>query len=284
MLELLRRQSLFISGFLLIIASFQLMHASISNPKIPQLGGKFVLSITSPVELAYRNSTESVKHVWERYLWLVNVSAEREELVKQLKQLEAQNSRLIEFRHENERLRTLLEFKESNQEVGVTAEVVGRDPSNWIRTITIGAGADAGVVAQLPVVDGHAIVGQTTVTSSSTSRVLLLTDSTSAIDAVVQRSRAPGIVEGSTEGALRMRYVLKEYDVQPGDRVLASGLDGVYPKGKLIGVVTRVDKTVSGLFQQVEVEPRVDFSRLETVMVLLPQGNIGKEVQETEGS
>lgn len=268
MVELLRRNSLFISCLLLMIASFQLMNASINNPRLPQFGGKIVATLTSPIEYTYHGFVKSVTNLWENYLWLINVAKERDDLLVQLKQLEAQNSRLIEFRHENERLRSLLQFKEDSAAEGVTAPVIGRDPSNWIRTITVGAGVRDGISTSLPAVDGHAIVGQTTAVAENISRILLLTDSTSAIDALVQSSRAPGIVEGSTEGQLMMRYVLKDYDVKLGDRVISSGLDGVYPKGRLIGVVTHVDKNVSGLFQHIVIEPRVDFNRLETVLIL----------------
>ena len=110
--------------------------------------------------------------------------------------------------------------------------------------------------------------------SRTTSKVLLLTDSASAIDAVVQRNRAVGTAEGGLgRTSLRLRYVLKlkEFLIEPGDRVIASGLDGVYPKGALIGVVSSANPNAGGLFQEIEMQPSVDVYRLESVLVLIPE-------------
>ena len=95
-----------------------------------------------------------------------------------------------------------------------------------------------------------------------------MTDSTSATDAVVQRTRAPGIVESNAEQQLKMSYVVKEDDVAVGDRIITSGLDGVFPKGILIGVVTNVDSEKLGLFQEVKLSPSANLEHLENVLVL----------------
>ena len=107
--------------------------------------------------------------------------------------------------------------------------------------------------------------------SARTAKVMLLTDSTSSIDAIVQNSRAEGIVEGVEGRKLELRYVIKDFTVQTGDRVIASGLDGIFPKGTLIGVVTDVRRSSSGIFQQIDVQASVDLTRLENVLVLAPK-------------
>jgi len=104
--------------------------------------------------------------------------------------------------------------------------------------------------------------------------VLLLTDNSSAVDAIVQSSRASGIAEGGVESdVLRLRYVekLAEAQVHAGDRVIASGIDGVFPKGTLIGVVHKVNPTAPGLFQYIEIKPSADLQRLENVLIIIPQ-------------
>ena len=157
------------------------------------------------MQKGYHEVSESMKYMWSHYLWLIKVEAERNELVERVKQLEAQNSRLMEYENENKRLRGLLFFSEETGHKGIVASVVGRDSSNWIKTITIDRGSDDGIRPGLAVVDGNAVVGQTTSVTEDSAKVLLLTDNASAIDAIVQSSRASGIAEGGPEdGMLRL--------------------------------------------------------------------------------
>ena len=232
-----------------------------------------IYSILSPLQKLYHESSESAKYLWSHYLWLLEVEQERNELLERVKGLESQNSRLMEYESENLRLRKLLHFADENKLTGLQATVIGRDPSNWLRTITINRGSEDGVRQGLAVVDGNAVVGQTTAVTSHAAQVLLLTDNSSAIDAIVQSSRAAGIAEGGLESEmLRLRYVqkLEESQVHAGDRVIASGMDGVYPKGTLIGVVHKVNSAAPGLFQYIEIKPSADLKRLENILVLLP--------------
>jgi len=268
MADFISRHSLFITSLALLICSFQLMRASIENRDLPQIGGRVVNSVMDPVEDLNHEIFESVRYLWKHYIWLLDVETERNDYFDRIKALEAQNSRYIEYENENRRLRSLLSFAQGSERGGIAASVVGRDPSNWIQTVKIDRGSDEGIRSGLPVVDGHAIVGQTTVVGGGSSKVLLLTDHASAIDAIVQRSRAPGIVEGTGKESLSFRYVLKDDEVEVGDRVIASGLDGVFPKGTLIGVVTSARVDVIGLFQEIELEPSVNLRKLENLLVL----------------
>lgn len=273
MVEFFRRHALFVASTGLLIVSFQLASISVNDRSFAQSGGRLVSGLLAPVEMVYHEFSESTKYIWTHYVWLRGVEQERNELRERVKELEAQNSRLLEFQRENERLRQLVSFSEKTGYYGVAASVIGRDPSNWVRTIAIDRGADDGIRPGMPVVDGNGLVGQTTVVNSSSARVLLITDSSSAVDSIMQTSRATGIVEGGLTGELlRMRYVdkLQAIPLQTGERVITSGLDGVFPKGIVIGVVQRVDPSVSGMFQLVEVQPTVDMNRLENVMVLIP--------------
>ncbi len=254
----------------LIVIACQLMSASIQHAALPKFGANVVASFVGPVEVLHHEATRSILRLWEHYVWLQGVEAERGSLLSRVKELEALNSRLVEFQHENLRLRELLRYSTENQRAGIAASVVGRDPSNWSNTIALDRGANDGVRQGFAVVDGNAVVGQVVAAAATTSRVLLVTDPTSAIDAIVQNSRARGIVEGVSDRSLRLRYVLKEFAVSVGDRVIASGLDGIYPKGTLLGVVTKVDQSENGLFQSVELQPSISPKQLESVLVLLP--------------
>jgi len=273
MAEFLRRHSLVLTSFALLVFSFQLMSLSLENRALARAGAQGIDSVLAPVEKGYYEVFQSGKYVWSHYLWLMSVETERNQLLNRVKELEAHNSRLMEFDSENQRLRKILNFTERSGFSGVVGSVVGRDPSNWVKTVTIDRGSADGLRRGLAVVDGNAIVGQTTTVNPHSSRVLLLTDNSSAIDSVVQTSRAVGTTEGGLgRSSLRLRYVLKlkEFQVKVGDRVIASGLDGVFPKGALIGVVGKVNPQAKGWFQDIEVEPSVDVFRLENVLVLIP--------------
>lgn len=268
--EILRRQKLLLTVLGLVLLAGQLMSSSIDNDKLPRMGSVVISAVLSPLEVIHHELTLSVRRVWQHYIWLQGVEEERNSLSVRMKEIEAQNSKLIEFEEENRRLKDLLNFRERTSSNGVLATIVGRDPSNWVKTVTINRGTEDGLRPGLAVVDGNAVVGQTISVNQYSAKILLLSDNTSAIDAIVQNSRAQGTVEGAFEKKLFLRYVLREYPVSPGDRVVASGLDGVYPKGTLIGVVTTVEPANNGLFQNIELQPSTDLNRLETVLVLLP--------------
>ncbi len=284
MADFLRRYSLQITGIGLLVCSFQLMSMSIEDRSLAQLGSRSINAVLAPVGKVQHELFSSVDALWAHYVWLLGVEEERNELLGQVKQLEEANSKLLEYESENTRLRELLLFKEKTALSGIAATVIGRDPSNIMRTITIDRGSADGLREGLPVVDGHAVVGQITTVLSRSAKVLLLTDNSSAIDAIVQRNRAPGIIEGGSDRKLKLQYMLKDYEVFPGDRVISAGLSGVYPKGILIGVVSdvRTGADVPGLFQQIEITPQVDFRRLETVFVLLSGGEGGVSASESK--
>ena len=266
-----QRHSLFITAFILIVVCLKLMSASIENSALPRFGGEIVHSVVSPIQGAHESSVSSTQDLWRHYVWLTEVSKERDSLAERIKVLEAQNSRLLEFDQENQRLSVLLDFKRNLGVEGIAARVTGRDPSNWVRTVTVDQGEEKGLKVNMPVVDGEAIVGQVTLVNDSASKVLLLTDNSSAVDAIVQRNRAAGIIQGTGQDQLLLKYISKETSVLPGDRVIASGLGGVYPKGTLIGVVSEVSTPRGGFFHDITVKPSVDFSRLENVLVVTSQ-------------
>src|SRR5262249_30724941 len=139
------------------------------------------------------------------------------------------------------------------------AQIIGRDPLPWFSTVTINKGEADGVQKNMAVLSPFGVVGQTTTISAHSARVLLITDHNSSVDGVVQRSRARGIVEGALDGRCLMKYLKRGEDVEVGDRVVTSGLDGIFPKGVIVGDVTRVTRGNRGLMQVAEVKPSVPF-------------------------
>ena len=184
------------------------------------------------------------------------------------RRLRAELAAAEELQRENERLRRLLGFVEERPRRTVAARVIGEDATSWFRTIEINRGRDDGIMEGMPVVDAGGLIGRVMRTSARSSRVLLITDASSAVAVLVQDQRIRGVCRGQG-GALALDFAVVQDAIQIGDGVVTSGLGGVFPKGLVVGYVRSVRREQFGLFQTVEVEPAVDFSHLEEVLVLV---------------
>jgi rod shape-determining protein MreC len=149
------------------------------------------------------------------------------------------------------------------------ARVVGLAPSGWFRTVFINKGTGDGVSNGMAVIASGGIVGRVIGVSGRYAKVLLIIDRGSALDALVQRTRSRGIIEGETSESCRFKYIVRKADIKIEDTVISSGLDGLFPKGLRVGAISEISRPSSGLFQEVKVRPFVDFTRLEEVLVIL---------------
>jgi len=166
------------------------------------------------------------------------------------------------------RLEALLDLKRQLAQPVIGARVIAYDPSLWSRSAMVDQGKDQGVKPGMPVVAPGGIAGRVVETYGSHSKLILIVDRNSGADAMVQRTRVRGILQGKGSNRCSLDYVPKSADVQVGDLVLASGLGGVYPKGLVFGKVGSVNKKNPGVFQDIEVIPAVDLSALEEVLVV----------------
>jgi rod shape-determining protein MreC len=242
------------------------------QPLDPESGsGGVVIGLIAPFQNAASSSIQFAKDIWRKYFSLVSVSEENRRLKRLLAEAVEENHRLTEVDLSNQRLRELLKFREELSREVVAAQVVGRDPSPWFQTIIIDKGKDDGVIKTCPVVMAEGIVGQVIDVSDRYAKVLLIIDQDSAVDALVERSRARGVIKGDGGGGCAFEYVLRKDDVGIGDIVVSSGQDGVFPKGLRVGQVSEVIPSNAGLFQDVMITPFVDFEKLEEVLVILPE-------------
>jgi len=200
------------------------------------------------------------------------------ELREENRRLQAENNQLVtenihlkEFEAENATLRDLLKFTRNNPKyTTLTVDVIGRDPSPYLGSIVISAGQDRNLKPGMPIVTvGSALVGRVVQVNPRTAKVQLLMDVSSAVNALVQSSRATGLVKGQPDGTLVMDFIPLEEKVKPGDIVLTSGLGGELPRSLVIGTVTDVMKRDIDLFQSAALKPAVDLNRLEIVQVIM---------------
>ena len=208
------------------------------------------------------------------FLWGVfgrgHLVTENRRLELEIKALLEQISRLKEYKDENEELKQLLGFRQESRlgKASIGAEVIGRNPVNWYRTIVIDRGRKDGVEKDMVVVSGEGLVGKVKEVGRATSSVVLILDERSSVSAIIQRTREHGIVQGRLTDMLSMKYLSGKTGVVQGDVVRSSGLGGIYPKGLPIGTVTHVEGADFGLTKEAMIIPAVDFSRLENVLVV----------------
>ncbi|HEY8516940.1 MAG TPA: rod shape-determining protein MreC [Candidatus Binatia bacterium] len=285
MLTLLRRYSvLFSTGTLLALSLALLVTNTRGKRRIDPLGVVF-LEVITPISTLMSTVSSTMGRTWRAYVDLVGVRQERDWLRQRVRELEAQAQRVTAIESQNARLQALLDLREGLPGQSVAARLTGVDASGLFRTATINKGENDGVTKGMAVIAPMGVVGRVVSTSPNAARVLLLEDPSSGVDALVQRSRARGIVEGSLNGGCQLKYVKHREDVRVGDLVTTSGLDGIFPKGIPVGTIVRLAREEGGLFQTAEIAPAVDFNKLEEVLVVeAPENEVPPEASRADSS
>jgi rod shape-determining protein MreC len=235
---------------------------------------KYGLSSTdffSPIFITVKNFTEEVRSIFNTIVNIRQISREKNDLKIQIQKLQREINNLKEISIENKRLRELLAFKEEIPYQTVPAKIIGREASNWYKSIIIDKGKNQGLQIDMPVVSYGGVVGKIIEAMNNTSIVILITDKKSRLGGIIQATRYAGIIEGTGRNLCRMKYILKDADLKTGEIVASSGFGGIYPKGLRIGTIVQIYDEKYGLYKYVDVEPLVDFNRLEEVLILLKQ-------------
>jgi rod shape-determining protein MreC len=229
-----------------------------------------VLVAVAPVESALQDATRPVADFVNNLTDINNLKNENRDLRAENERLLEQLSQSREVETENQQLRQLLDIREARPEdTFVAASVFARDQTNTREAIAIDRGSSDGIREGMIVLTQQgSLIGSVSNVLDDMAWVTLITDGNSAVSAVVQESRAQGIVAGVADGTLEMEFVQETADISEGDFVLTSGLGGRHPGGELIGRVVDVERTAQELFQSVRVEPLADLSRIERVLVL----------------
>lgn len=274
MLEFVRRNRLLLTSGLLLCASLLLLSVSLRTRPYRDPVARVLLEGLAPFQDGFTWLRRSVGQVWSVYVNLISTRRENERLRDRIASLESEMVRLSELEEANRRLVDLLGFRDRLDGTVHAARVIGRDPLPWFRTLTIDRGESDGIRRGLAVISPHGVVGQVADVSRTAARVLLLTDHNSGIDAIVQRSRARGIVQGAREQGCLMNYLRRDDDVRTGDRVVTSGLDGIFPKGILIGEVVEVAAKHRGLLQAAVIRPSAPLDRIEEVLIADPTAGL----------
>ena len=267
--------------FLLLFVSLAVVTLVLDRANRLQPAKDLVAQVTAPIQGVLAAATRRVTDLREFFIDVEECRAKNEDLQLLVDQLIIENVRLREAEIENVNLRAQLNFKQANPSFKLlSAQVIGRDPSNLAGYLIIDRGREEGVAVGMPVLTDRGLVGRVTETAPHSSKILVITDPSSSVNALIQESRATGVVQGSVVQGLVMRYIQQTEEVKPGDLVLTSGLGGNFPTRLIVGQVTSVVKKDVELFQQAQIRPSVDFGRLEMVMVLTSFHPIDSEAEQ----
>jgi rod shape-determining protein MreC len=270
MLARIHKNQVLITSFLSVLASLYILTVASSGRLRADPVAPLLLEAMRPFQRAGVFVVSTAREISTRYGDVVRMAAENQRLRERVLELERERDRLLESEATRRRLQTLLGLRDELEVPSIAAAVIANSGSTWFQSLTVDKGSRDGVRKGMAVVTRAGVLGQVVEANPRSAKVLLVTDPHSAVDAVVQRSRARGIVSGALGASAVMKYVKRSEDVQVGDRLVTSGLGGIFPKGLPIGTVQRVERRGYGLFQQVEVQLAADPTHVEEVLILAP--------------
>ena len=221
------------------------------------------------IQEGYDQVTYVISSTVSTYLNLIDIKKENTQLKAQIAHLATQTQLVEEYRSENSRLKTLLNFKKELERKNLAARVISKDVLLDHKSILINKGAKDGIKKLQAVVSPEGVVGYIIAVEENSSRILLLTDRSANIDATIQRTRARGIVSGISRSKCRLKYIMRKEDVAEGDIIVTSGRQGYFPKGFIVGSVLDVEESPAGASYHAKVKPAAPIDKLEEVFVIL---------------
>lgn len=263
-----KRLKIILGLLFFIYFSVYLFSLTFTNKPSARIHERIVVVVTSPLQSIVSFTYEKISSIVSNYVLLVGKSKENEGLRVQVGELRQQVVQANEFSQENQRLREMLNLATPSKYWPIYAERVAFGSNQFERTIRVNKGKRDQVEIGMPAVNPQGVIGQVAEVFEGYANILLLTDKSSSIDVVVQRTRSRGILKGFTSHQLSFEFLSVDEDLQVGDIVISSGLDGVYPEGIPIGTVSATGKQGRRLFLTATVDPYVKFAKLEEVRIL----------------
>jgi len=240
----------------------------------------WTVSAVTPLEKAISWFGHGTSNLWRNYVYLRGVRQENRELKEEIEQLRLEQVRLSDDADQARRLQALLGFKEKFISKTMAAQVIGSSGSEQSRSVYIDKGEKDGIEKDMPVITAEGVIGKVLRVYRSTAQVLLVDDQTSGVGVLLEKSRLQGVLRGTPAGEVVLEKVMSDEQVEPGERVLTSGGDQIFPKGLPVGTVTKVSPGPD-LFLNIRVRPAANLSRLEEVLVITQQEEKTPSLAET---
>jgi rod shape-determining protein MreC len=227
----------------------------------------WAVDLITPFERGLVWAQNGTGNLWHDYFFLRGVRAENRQLKEKIEQMRLEQVRLTEDATQAHRLQSLLAFKEQFIAKTVPAQVIGSSGSDLSRSIYIDKGENSGLKPDMAVITAGGIVGKVWIVYPSTSLVLMINDQSSGVGALLEKSRLQGVLRGTPDGELILERVMSDETVAPGETVLSSGGDQIFPKGLPVGTVSKVSPGRE-MFLSIRVKPAADLNRIEEVLVV----------------
>jgi len=227
----------------------------------------WAVSAVTPIESAVIHSQEWVKNLWTTYIYLHGVRRENRELRAEIGQMKIEEARLSEDARMARRIQSLLAFKEQYVDSTIAAQVIGTSGSEQSRVLYIDKGSNDGITVDMAVITPSGIVGKIAQVFPDSSQVLPINDQFSGVGAALKDSRLQGILKGAPNGATTLQYIMSDEKVVPGEEVITSGGDRIFPKGLPVGRVVSSEPG-KDLFLNIRVIPSARLDQLEEVLVV----------------
>jgi rod shape-determining protein MreC len=240
----------------------------------------WTVSTITPLEKAIVWCQNGTGSLWNNYLYLRGVRQENRDLKFEIERLRLEQVRLSEDAQQARRLQALLGFQEQYIAKTVAAQVIGSSGSEQSRSIYIDKGASAGVEKDMAVITADGLVGRVLRAFGSSAQVLLINDQSSGVGVILDKSRLQGVIKGTAGGEVILEKVMTDEQVSPGDLIVTSGGDQIFPKGITVGTVMKVSPGAD-LFLNIRVKPSANLSRMEEVLVITKKEDRAPSVAET---
>jgi rod shape-determining protein MreC len=271
----------------LLALPFFFLRENFRDPGKTNAFDRTLLQVSAPIQYVATQLAQGVSGIWQEYMYLVEVGRENERLRAESARLRENNFQLQAAAQENRALHRLLQLREEVKGSLLSAQVIGKEINPYFRVIRLrlDRGDRDHLREGMPVLTPDGLVGQVRRTWGRYSDVLLLADKTSAIDVIVQRNGARGMLKGSGNNenyVCRVEHLVREDDVKVGDVVVTSGLGQRFPASILVGRIKELHKKDFGLYQEATVTPAVNFSRLDEV-VIMTSGSRAQGIDDARG-
>jgi rod shape-determining protein MreC len=270
-MHFLRRYRDPILSVILLILPFLFLNANLKHPNDLNPLDRFFLQVSAPVQWVSAALARTVSDVWDRYVYLTDAHSENVLLRRENARLQEENRRFLAVQEEARRLRKMLGFQDSFGDGLLSARVIAKDTTRFFRVVRLRIDRDERDVRPgMPVLTHDGLVGQVERTWGQFSDVRLIVDPASSVDVVVQRTGSRGTLRGTGDlnrYTCSVEYLRRTDEVREGDLVFTSGAGRRFPQGILVGRLTAIERRSFGLYQEVEVTPAVDLSRLQEVFV-----------------
>lgn len=230
---------------------------------------RLVVEVVAPIQKTMAHTRSELVNLVDNYIRIVNTSKENAYLKHKIARLESDLFQMEEIRRENFRLKQMLSYSETIGHDKLMAQVIGWDSANQFKVLRLNRGSNDGVKLMSPVITHMGLVGYIYRVGANYADVLTILDPNNRIDALVERTRTHGIVEGVFNYRCQLKYISRTEPIEVGDKLITAGVGGIYPKGIKVGMVTDIENDASGMTLGVEITPSVDFHKLEEVIVLL---------------